>query len=106
MAKTNISSAMEALLTMDVIEIKKGGSYTVISNSGTDEPMKTEGEFIGYTLLGEEGAICFRVKGEDGKSKLRLIPVSGLIAIEFSDEELLKPKKKDHIDREKMTYIS
>ena len=62
MAKTNISSVMEALLTMDVIEIKKGGSYTVISNSGTDEPMKTEGEFIGYTLLGEEGAICFRVK--------------------------------------------
>ena len=43
MAKTNISSVMEALLTMDIIEIKKGGSYTVISNSGTDEPMKTEG---------------------------------------------------------------
>ncbi|MCL5803390.1 MAG: hypothetical protein ACYCPR_05050 [Thermoplasmataceae archaeon] len=106
MAKTNISSVMEALLTMDVIEIKKGGSYTVISNSGTDEPMKTEGEFIGYTLLGEEGAICFRVKTPDEKSKLRLIPVSGLIAIEFSDEELLKPKKKDHSDREKMTYIS
>lgn len=87
-----------------MIEIRKGGKYTVISNSGKDEPMKTEGEFVGYTILGEEGAICFRVS-EENKSFLRLIPVSGLIAIEFSDEDLLKPKSNND-DRDKTNYIS
>lgn len=88
-----------------MIEIKKGGKYTVISNSGKEEPMTTEGEFVGYTILGEEGAICFRVSNE-GKTLLRLIPVSGLIAIEFSDEDLLKPKTPDKEDGDKTNYIS
>ena len=90
---------------MDMIEIKKGGKYKVISNSGKDEPMETEGEFVGYTLLGEEGAVCFRVSTGDSKTLLRLIPVSGLIAIEFSDEELLSAKKKVE-ESDKATYYS
>ncbi|MEM0158804.1 MAG: hypothetical protein QXV22_03680 [Thermoplasmataceae archaeon] len=92
-------------MNMDLIEIKKGGKYKVISNSGKDDPMETVGEFVGYTILGEEGAVCFRIKGEDGKSILRLIPVSGLIAIEFSDEDLVSAKKKQD-DSEKTTYFS
>ncbi len=92
------------MMSMEMIEIRKGGKYTVISNSGRDEPMKTEGEFVGYTILGEEGAICFRIS-EQSKTFLRLIPVSGLIAIEFSDEDLLKPKGNND-DGEKTNYIS
>ncbi len=90
---------------MDMIEIKKGGKYRIISNSGKEEPMETEGEFVGYTILGEEGAVCFRVKQDEGKSLLRLIPVSGLIAIEFTDEELLASKKKVE-EEDKATYFS
>lgn len=92
------------MMTMEMIEIRKGGRYTVISNSGREEPMKTEGEFVGYTILGEEGAICFRIT-EEKKTFLRLIPVSGLIAIEFSDEDLLKTKQKND-DSDKTNYIS
>lgn len=92
------------MMNMEMIEIKKGGKYTVISNSGRDEPMKTEGEFVGYTILGEEGAICFRVQ-EESNSFLRLIPVSGLIAIEFSDEDLLKSKPVKE-DGDRTNYIS
>ena len=44
--------------------LTKGGKYRVISNSGKDEPMETMGEFVGYTLLGEEGAVCFRIEAE------------------------------------------
>ena len=90
---------------MEMIEIKKGGKYTVISSSGTDEPMKTEGEFVGYTILGEDGAVCFRVQGEGKKTLLRLIPVSSLIAIEFTDEDLVKTKNNNS-DKDKTTYIS
>ncbi|MFG1450041.1 MAG: hypothetical protein AAE983_05310 [Thermoplasmataceae archaeon] len=90
---------------MDFIKIKEGGSYKVISNSGKEEPMVTSGEFVGYTLLGEEGAVCFRVKDDLGKSFIRLIPVSGLIAIEFSDEDLLSLNKKVD-DSDKTTYFS
>ena len=39
----------------------------MISQSGKDDPMTTVGEFVGYTILGEEGAICFRVTGENKK---------------------------------------
>lgn len=92
---------------MDMIEIKKGGKYTIISNSGTDKPMKTVGEYIGYTIIGEEGAICFRVKENGKRTFLRLIPVSGIIAIEFGDEELLSTKTvSNKEDKERTTYIS
>ena len=36
---------------MDMIEIKKGGVYTVVSSSGDDKPMITEGEYVGYAIL-------------------------------------------------------
>ena len=92
-------------MNMDMIEIKKGGKYKIISSSGRDEPMETVGEFVGYTVLGEEGAVCFRVDNGDKKSLLRLIPVSALIAIEFTDEELLATKKKVE-ESDKTTYFS
>ncbi len=102
--ESKIYAILEALSKMDMIEIKKGGKYTVISQSGREDPMTTVGEFVGYTILGEEGAICFRVS-ENGKNLLRLIPVSGLIAIEFDDEELLSPKKKEE-SHDKTTYFN
>ncbi len=88
-----------------MIEIKKGGKYTVLSNSGDDKPIKTVGEFVGYTIIGEEGAVCFRTTGEDGKSVLRLIPVANLITIEFSDDELVT-KKTEKNDKDTTNYIS
>ncbi|WP_188679561.1 hypothetical protein [Thermogymnomonas acidicola] len=92
---------------MDMIEIKKGGRYTVLSNSGTDEPMKTEGEYVGYTIFGEEGAVCFRVTQQDGRSFIRLIPVSNLIAIEFSEDQLVSAKSKpEREEGDKTNYIS
>ncbi len=105
MTKINLSLLSDLLMNMDMIEIKKGGKYKIISNSGRDEPMETEGEFVGYTVLGEEGAVCFRVKDGEKKGLLRLIPVSSLIAIEFSDEELLAAKKKVE-ESDKTTYFS
>lgn len=89
---------------MEMIEIKKGGKYKVLSNSGGDEPMITEGEFVGYTVLSEEGAVVFRVNSE-GKSLLRMIPVSGIFAIEFDNEDLLKTKEKSP-ETERTNYIN
>ncbi len=95
-------------IPMDMIEIKKGGKYTVFSNGGLEEPMKTQGEFVGYTILGEEGAIVFRVKEKGTKSAatLRLIPVSSLYYIEFSDKDMVKKKEEKKDDSEKTNYIS
>ncbi len=94
-------------MDMDMIEIKKGGKYTVYSNGGGDEPMKTEGEFVGYTILGEEGAIVFRVSNGNKKTLLRIIPVSGLFSIEFMDEDLMSVKNSDrNRDGDHATYIS
>jgi hypothetical protein len=95
---------LEVLSKMDMIEIKKGGKYRVISDSGKDDPMETDGEFVGYTILGEEGALVFRV-AEKNKGLLRLIPVSNLIAIEFGEDELVTSKKSDSA-KESQSYIS
>ena len=97
----------KAVYGMEMIEIKKGGKYVVISSSGTDEPMRTEGEFLGYTILGEEGAIVFRVTEKDGTTLVRVIPVAGLFAVEFRDEELLKVKEQSkESDKERAYYIN
>lgn len=87
-----------------MIEIKKGGKYKVISNSGKDEPMETSGEFVGYTILGEEGALVFKIDANK-KSTFRLIPVSNLIAIEFGETELVTQKKENGA-KETVNYIS
>lgn len=87
---------------MDMIEIKKGAKYTIVSGSGDDKPMITEGEYVGYAILGEEGALVFKIN-EDNKNKMRLIPVSSIAYIDFDEENILK-KDKDS-DRDKTTYI-
>ncbi|MHB1901677.1 MAG: hypothetical protein ACYCSO_06370 [Cuniculiplasma sp.] len=89
---------------MDMVEIKKGGKYRVISNSGKDEPMETDGEFVGYTILGEEGALVFKVSGKS-TGLLRLIPVSNLIAIEFGEDEVVT-NSKNSFTRDSVNYIS
>lgn len=93
-------------IPMEMIEIKKGGKYTVLSNSGSDTPMKTQGEFVGYTILGEESAVVFKIKEKNGKNTLRLIPVSSMFYIEFSDKDLVKKKEEHKEDSEKTNYIS
>ncbi|AGO61077.1 MULTISPECIES: hypothetical protein [Ferroplasma] len=88
---------------MDMIEIKKGGVYTVVSSSGDDKPMITEGEYVGYAILGEEGSLVLRVSSE-GKSKLRLIPVGTISYIEFDEENIVSKNKED--DKGKTTYFN
>jgi hypothetical protein len=95
---------LEVLSKMDMVEIKKGGKYKVISNSGKDEPMETDGEFVGYTILGEEGALVFKVSGEK-KVLLRLIPVSNLIAIDFGEDEVVT-QGKSKTNHDSVNYIS
>ncbi len=87
---------------MDMIEIKKGATYSVISVSGDDKPLTTDGEYIGYAILGEEGALCFKVK-DNGKKKIRLIPINSISYIEF-DEQNLVIKNKDE-EKDKTNYI-
>jgi ribosome maturation factor RimP len=88
---------------MDMIEIKKGGKYTVVSSSGDDKPMITEGEYVGYAILGEEGSLVLRIT-VDGKQKLRLIPVGTISYIEFDEENIVSKNKDD--DRGKTTYFN
>ncbi len=92
------------VFSVEMIEIKKGGKYLVISSSGTDEPLRTEGEFLGYTILGEEGAIVLRVTEKDGSTLVRVLPVGGIFAVEFKDEELIKVKNQDNGDEKERAY--
>ncbi len=103
LTEPKILSILEAMMKMDMVEIRKGGKYKVISNSGQDEPMITDGEFFGYTILGEEGALVFKIG--DSNPTLRLIPVSNLIAIEFGLGEIVTEKKKE-TSGSHLTYIS
>ncbi len=87
---------------MDMIEIKKGAKYTVVSGNGDGKPMTTEGEYIGYAILGEEGSLVFRIN-DGNKNKLRLIPISSIAYIDFDEANLIAKDKNS--DRDKTTYI-
>lgn len=103
----NLMNILSGLgIPMEMIEFKKGGSYTVLSNSGSETPMKTQGEFVGYTILGEESAVVFRVKKKNEKFTLRLIPVSNMFYIEFNESDIVKKKEDKKEDSEKTNYIS
>ena len=88
---------------MRLIEIKKGGKYTIVSSSGDDKPLITEGEYVGYAILGEEGSLVLRINS-GGKSKLRLIPVGTISYIEFEEENIIAKNKDD--DKGKTTYFN
>ncbi len=88
---------------MDMIEIKKGARYEVVSSSADDKSLITDGEYVGYAILGEEGALVFRVNN-DGKTKLRLIPVAAISYIEFDEENVITKNKED--DSGKTTYFN
>ena len=64
----------------------------------------TDGEFVGYTILGEEGALVFKVSGEKNVL-LRLIPVSNLIAIDFGEDEVVT-QGKSKTNHDSVNYIS
>ncbi len=92
------------------IEIKKGFTYTILSMIG-DSPVETEGEFLGYTLLGMmDSALVLRVKSETGKKMIRMIPIQNIYMIDYKgdlEDDFIVPDETEDDEREKTrSYIS
>lgn len=93
-------------VSSEIIEIRKGVKYTVFSGDGTEKPLKTEGEFVGYTLLGEDSAVVFRVDNGGKEKVMRLIPVANLFYIQFSEKDVVTKQEDKKTDSERTNYIS
>jgi hypothetical protein len=65
----------------DVPKLTPGSKYRIMSAMTRDEPLVTEGTFMGYTVIGSMDALCMEVDGdpgpEEGKTDTPSEPAKG-----------------------------
>jgi hypothetical protein len=76
-------------------KLTEGSRYRIISIGGRENPLETEGIFMGFSNLGidEIGLIMNRGDDEEKKGNTRLIPLHAILAIDILDEK--KHEKKE-----------
>ncbi|MCD6170812.1 MAG: hypothetical protein J7J36_00090 [Thermoplasmata archaeon] len=79
------------------IELVPGSKYEIYSISSEKDVMITKGIFVGYSYIGkEEGGICIKMDSshENKKGKIRIIPISMILAIDIIEKKRVMKKKK------------
>ncbi len=79
------------------IELVPGSKYEIYSISSEKDAMVTRGTFIGYSYIGkEEGGICIKMDSSHGnkKGKIRIIPISMILAIDIIETKRKKKEEK------------
>jgi hypothetical protein len=86
----------------DIVTLTKGSRYRIISRGNGEHPLKTIGEFKGYTQFGNDSAICIlqdpEKEGDVGMT--RIIPCVMVLAIEVlvhKQEEKRKEKEEPKV---------
>lgn len=104
----------------DVPKLIPGSRYRVLSMMTRDEPMVTEGEFKGFTVVGSMDALCMEIERETGPERpkgakttakgrgkkakmLRLVPAQMVIAIDVLDQA--KEKKREEAPSDARYYV-
>jgi hypothetical protein len=81
----------------EILTLTKGSRYRIISRGNEDHPLKTIGEFRGYTQFGNDSAICMlqdpEKVGEPGVT--RIIPCVMVLAIEVLVHKQEERKEKE-----------
>ncbi len=89
---------------MKEIELRSltiGSTYEITSLGSKDEPIKSKGKFLGFSILGSSEAICIELDKSHKKlsGKTRLIPSHMILALDIISEET----KKDKTDEETLS---
>jgi len=79
------------------IELTEGSLCAVLSMSGQEETIFTQGTFIGYTYIGKEEGLCIILDKthEDMVNKTRIIPVNMIISIDLLEHNQASVNKED-----------
>ena len=77
------------------LKLTEGSKYRIISIGGRENPLETEGIFMGFSTLGiDEIGLIMNTEPEGGKSgKTRIVPLHAILAIDILDEK--KHEKKE-----------
>lgn len=77
--------------------LTKGSKYRVISAESKEKSMKTVGIFRGYTSIGPDEAIVMELDRphEGGSSKLRVIPLHMILAIDVLEAVEEEEKERE-----------
>jgi len=80
------------------LKLTEGSRYRIISIGGRENPLETEGIFMGFSNLGidEIGLIMDIGEDEDkNKANTRLIPLHAILAIDILDEKEHEKKEEN-----------
>ena len=82
---------------MAEIEIAEGSVCVILSMSGQEETILTQGTFAGYTYIGKEEGICIVMDGthEDMAGKIRVIPVNMILSIDLLEHKKTPGNRED-----------
>ena len=78
------------------VKLTEGSRYRIISIGGRENPLETEGIFMGFSTLGIDEIGLIMNTGENIQQKngnTRIIPLHAILAIDILDE-------KEHIKKE------
>ncbi len=79
-------------------QLTVGSKYRIRSLESRDNPLISQGVFMGYTAFGHDDAICMELdeSHKDDKGKLRVIPAHMVIALDvLTAAEDKDSKEKD-----------
>jgi len=79
------------------IELSEGSVCAVLSMSGQEETILTQGTFVGYTYIGKEEGMCIVMDEthEDMADKTRIIPVNMILSIDLLEHTQTSANKED-----------
>ena len=79
------------------IELSEGSVCAVLSMSGQEETILTQGTFVGYTYIGKEEGMCIVMDEthEDMADKTRIIPVNMILSIDLLEHTQTSANRED-----------
>jgi hypothetical protein len=79
------------------IEITEGSLCVVLSMSGQEETIVTQGTFVGFTYIGKEEGMCIVMdkNHEDMAGKIRVLPINMILSIDLLEHKKIKGNKED-----------
>ncbi len=86
-------------------ELTLGSKYRIISISGKDAPLESEGVFEGYISIGADALGLLLKLGKAHKElsgKIRILPIQAILAIDILDA---KPKDEEEKEKEIPHYV-
>ena len=95
----------EKMKNKEIQTLTIGSKYQITSLGSKDTPIVTNGEFLGFSILGSSEALCLKLDKSHKKlsGKIRMIPSHMIMTLDVITE--VKDKKKSDEETTARSYL-